>query len=331
MAKYLNRLYHYLGSDKMEVQNFQPTWAEERSHLLQQSLRMDNAKYPIDREYPVILDSKNVNYSYCLRSKNQEESNTKSKIIAHLNFLPRIVYQQPEQIPIAKIALVGNVATKQEFRGQGHMRKLINFAIDKAKSEGLDAVVLWSDLVEFYKRLGFTSLGKETRLFFTAKSLTKVSSIHQNIAYYEPKEMSDLELHEVINLRYPTSYCIERQLGEFRSLLSIPDMSLILKKKNQKIVAFAFLGKGVDFPGYIHEWGATSPKNLLEIVSFCLEQTGWQTVGLIAPHKLDPLWQKNFGKYKAHSEQHPLCLAYVINWDKKPMLDQCFFWGLDSI
>jgi GNAT superfamily N-acetyltransferase len=62
-----------------------------------------------------------------------------------------------------RVGRIGGVATHESLRGQGVASLLVEALIDRSRSLGLDAVVLWGTESPLYTRLGFTSRGVQLR------------------------------------------------------------------------------------------------------------------------------------------------------------------------
>ena len=98
--------------------------------ILQSCLRPEEVTFAIATEYPTVLSSHNKHRSYCL----YDETET----IAHVNLLPRLLYSK-EKAELAKIGLLGNVATAPQWQGKGIMKELMRHIFDEAKRLNLDA------------------------------------------------------------------------------------------------------------------------------------------------------------------------------------------------
>jgi thiosulfate reductase cytochrome b subunit len=64
---------------------------------------------------------------------------------------------------------VGSVVTDPEFRNRGFQRTLFNSAEEVAERLGIDVIVLWSNQLEFYQKLGLSgqlALGLGIHFFF---------------------------------------------------------------------------------------------------------------------------------------------------------------------
>ncbi|AHA28150.1 GNAT family N-acetyltransferase [Candidatus Liberibacter americanus] len=90
-----------------------------------------------------------INSSFCCR--NDEE------IIGSVRMTP--IY-----IGIVKGYLLGSIVVRPSYKNKGIGRKLIQMAIDAAKSKGSDVVILVGDF-SYYSRLGFKSVPWKAIIF----------------------------------------------------------------------------------------------------------------------------------------------------------------------
>lgn len=306
-----------IDKDLMHILQTTPSLKVHRDELLQKCLRPQNANYHICNEYPLVLSEQAFTNSFCVTSNHQ--------VIAHLNFLP-------QKIDILNgdsfdIALVGNVATHENFRGKGVMYFLFEYIKNHAKSKNIKAIILWSELVEFYQKLGFRKFGKEARYF-----ISRLESYSKgNIFRIEPGDLTLDDLKELLALRYPC-HTIRRSTHDFQTLLRIPDTLMLVSVSTQGAIdGFAIIGKGYDMVGVLHEWGAQKPEYLIQICHFALDRTGWDNLILLSPSRLDSNWEQTFRFYSERIEYHPVGLAHLVDQSFQKAVDSIHIWGLDAI
>ena len=173
-----------------------------RNKLITENLRPTPLPFPITDEYPIVLSPRKHQYSFCFENKGQ--------VVAHANLWPRKVVC-PNNKTVCKIGLIGNVATHSQFQGRGIMRELFHELELKANQQDLDGLMLWSDLVSFYHKLGFESFGNEVRF-----------QIHHNPYSYPKKQFSCLDastlsnhdLERILKLRPQVPYTVMRSTNE---------------------------------------------------------------------------------------------------------------------
>ncbi len=286
------------------------TLKKARNRLLQESLRPGDWNIPIHLEYPLALGAGRSLYLL-------EDGNLK----AHLNLLERNLLGTEG----LRVGLIGNVATKKESQKQGFMKQLLDYGKDLAKKKGLDALILWSDQNIFYEKMGFHPFGQEKRYHI------KRAPIHHPQQHFVRVTGDDLtqELKNQLQaLRPKVPYTLERSLGDFKSLLSIPYTILILGIDWRNIpVSYGILGKGYDMQGVVHEWGAVTLEDLQGLLGFIMDQAQLTELTLLAPGS-DQTWNSSLqGIYPA--ETHPVGWVYRI--EPRFCIEDLYIWGLDSI
>lgn len=308
-----------------------PSTTEEvrtRNRLLQHSLRPENFPIDIVDEYPLVLNPKIHQYSYC--------QFIEERAIAHFNLYPKDVVDASNRTFLT-VGLVGNVATDADSRGQGLMRTMFRYLDSTAGSMSLDALVLWSDLTQFYQKLGFESLASELLLSLSASSIqarVDKASIHcPPIHCLTPGELSDQLAVELMKLRPNWGLHLKRRPDEFRDLLTIPDCYLILVGETSHPLAYLILGKGYDMVKVIHEWGFEHIDPMLCGIQYLFERLSIEALFL-----LSPAWHKDKKVNEViaiaeSSQEQPMCFYRPIAKNQKNLncLQKLFVWGLDSI
>ncbi len=291
-----------------------------RDLLLQASLRASPTAYSIVDEYPIVLSPENRQYSFVLID------DATTHLIAHANLWPRRFIDRNTGVAYP-IALVGNVTTHPNYRARGFSRLLIEQLSQRVQETGLCAMFLWSDLVEFYHRLGFSQWGKEYRFYFQKSFLQAYSKSKRRYNGYRGSELEPSALNKLLAGRYPVPVTLERSLLEYQRLLAIPDSVILIDEAS--LGNFCIIGKGQDLIGVVHEWGFENQEAMLDAICHILKITGWSEVVLLAPDSLDPTWQQGLATYASKVEEHPTALAqFFTPW---PFGSKSYIWGLDSI
>ena len=270
-----------------------------RDRLLQASLRDESLPYGIAKEYPLVLSENASQWSWC--------GFIEDRMVTHINLWPR-------ELRGCRIGLIGNVATALDFRGRGLMQKMFDAMKEQAKDQGLTALVLWSDLPEFYQKLGFRSCGSERRYLFHYRQLLRYRPPHD----LEPVLPGKAE--QLLPHRYPTANTLARSTSEMLLQLSIPDTHTFAFANG-----YAIEGRGADLRGVVHEWGASSQEIMLGALHGITKMRGLEHIMLMAPGDLAPEWDRIYQAVALSSEQLPMALGYGES------LDDIFIWGLDSI
>ncbi len=296
-----------------------PQQFRQRNELLQKCLRPEPLPFPIEAEYPIVLAPEGSIYSYCVYEGEE--------ICSHANLWPRRAINELGEEAF-RLGLVGNVATDAALRGHGYMRSLLSTIEEEATSQGLAALVLWSDLDSFYHKLGFTSVGREYRFHYLRGSLPPcdIQPIHVGYSSY-----SDDFLANVLRLRLALPLTLGRNIEEFKRLLSIPWLKLYVSIKKDQPTAYALMGKGYDMVGVVHEWGAREPKELLKLLSYICQDSDLEQTMLLSPAGLSAHWRRTLAAVAALNEELPMALMRVIDPRHQSSLENLFVWGLDSI
>jgi GNAT superfamily N-acetyltransferase len=298
-----------------------------RNELLQTTLRPDPLPFPISKEYPIVLDPQNAQFSYCLIHDKQ--------IIAHANLWPRHLVSSYDD-HLGHIGFVGNVATHPEWQGQGLMTRLLQFLADVGTQQQLEALILWSDLDTFYHKKGYRSCGKEWLFGLPAKALAKFAQVEGKTRQLKfPVQDPDQYLIEALfSKRYTTPITIQRSVSEMKCLLKIPGCDLAILEDDGEIEAFAIIGKGYDMMGVVHEWGASYPDQLAACLGLMMKRLQYPEIYLLAPDSgFTAEWQCFFQKQASSVQSLPLALVKPLTSDAKilELLSASFIWGLDSI
>ena len=294
-----------------------------RDLLLASTMRDAPLLWSYSAEYPLVLADTPQAASTSLCAFSGEV------VIAHINVWPRQLVQASTQ-KIETIALVGNVASHADHRGQGHIRKLLTHAAETASLQGANAMILWSDLLEFYQNLGFTSNGRETRYVISRSD----RSVQTDLRKVGTADLSDDLLAAMLDLRPKFEWNLSRSTAEFRALLSIPECYLFVRTRGRQVLSWFVIGKGSDMAGVIHEWGAPSPEELLVDLQSLMHSYDIVELTLLAPGSLRGHWHKTFATRAKSSSTHSMALAKALNPAGEMTLGHLargFIWGLDSI
>lgn len=231
--------------------------------FLTSSLRPEHT-WSIDTEYPTALTPQNRHNVRVMTHNDQfiSHSVVKPMIIKS----PRIIY---------KAAGIGSVVTHENYRNQGLSQKILQECLTVAEQQKCDFAILWTNLHDFYRKIGFELGG------------TEISSAIQNefpapvtgLRYSSEKNVSA----EAINRLYSHHMVgTVRTPEEVKQYLKIPQTNLFTAwKADGTLAAYAVEGKGADLHNYIHEWGGNVPE-LLSLLSH-IRKTKNQTITIITP------------------------------------------------
>ena len=269
-----------------------------------------------------MLDPQFSNTSFCLLEKNE--------IIAHANLWPRFIHSTKSLTKTTtpeRIGLVGNVATDSRQRGKGIMKSLFAALENYAINNGISALILWSDLFQFYQKLGFTSLNSELRVCFH-RAKTKPSRGGQFVPI-SPSSLEDYETLNHLRMQLGTD-TLTRTADEFRQLASIPETHFFMQSRRNQITGYGIIGRGYDMVGVIHEWAVGSPEDLLQLINSVFAQSELEELYLLCPPSLEGSFISPIGNSVFHQEHACMALCKPVN-NNSVSLDDLFIWGMDSI
>ncbi len=157
---------------------------------------------------------------------------------------------------LMKVAGIGSVVTDPAYRNLGHSRSVLESTLEVAKRSACDIAILWTDLHDFYRKLGFELAGSEISLRLEKPFMPPSNDLR----FMESARISP----ESILRLYSQHTCgTIRSLEDVRRSLQIPNMRVYTAwDQNQQLLAYAVEGKGADLNGHIHEWGGAVSKLL---------------------------------------------------------------------
>jgi N-acetylglutamate synthase-like GNAT family acetyltransferase len=303
----------------IHFENISKDKINERNELLQKTLRDLSSTIEIEKEYPLALSSKDHNKSFCGIHEN--------RIVTHTNLLEKSVIKDDAlKTQVAKVGLIGNVATSPSMRGKGFMKETLSFIEKTAKDSGHKAVILWSDLDDFYQKLGYRKISTEFRYSFKHSSSPLSTNESFDTQILSTSEINKSILDQLRSLRRKSEYTLDRTNEEFSQLLGIPETYLIVSKKQNVIEAFAIIGKGADFIGVIHEWGFSNYEGFSNIVDLIFKITETPELTVLSPNPVEDFVQR-----RITSETHSMGFAKIFDPDFKDTIEKLYIWGLDSI
>jgi GNAT superfamily N-acetyltransferase len=144
-----------------------------------------------------------------------------------------------------QLLFVGSVVTDQAFRHRGLQRELFKAVEQAAREAEIDFLLLWSNQLDFYKKLGFELGGLQATW----------SSPHKNPLLKSPSAVQfgftrDIPMKDSWYRAFKRKpLTVERSLLEMQKLWQIPQM-MVAATEN----AYALYKKGEDFDGMCHEW-----------------------------------------------------------------------------
>lgn len=212
--------------------------------FLDHNLRKDQP-WSISQEYPLAISSTNINNIRILRD---EKGVVSSAIVKPL------LVKTPAGI--FRVAAIGSVVTSPNYRNLGHSHKILQSCLETAYAQGFDFAVLWTDLYEFYAKLGFELAGSEIAIEVDRPLQCET----EGLKFVESSKISPEAISKLYSLHTTGTV---RTVPDIQKHLQIPNARVYTAWNQQnQIQAYAIEGKGLDLGGYVHEWGGGVSKLL---------------------------------------------------------------------
>jgi len=241
--------------------------------FLQKNLQ-ENVPFHIVDEYPLALSKDNM--------ERMKVMLINDKVVSHCYWFP---YTIETSIGKLKVAGIGSVVTDPNHRNKGYSTRVLESCLKDIKQKGFQLAILWSNLTEFYERLGFCCAGLEHLLIVTSSEIPS----YQKRFIIEQYTYKDFE--QIFNLYKKQPYKVIRGEKEFEAYLGIPETYSFVAKLNEEIKAYAVIGKGKDFQNYIHEWAGDSSA-VIETIQHIAKTFDFDEVIVNIPFKESPIYQE---------------------------------------
>lgn len=204
-----------------------------------------NAQWSIAEEYPLAIDDSNLNNIRVMKADDTFLSAAVMK--------PQLM---KSPAGIFKMAGIGSVVTDPSHRNQGLSRQVLDDCLSAAKNHGCDFAVLWTNLYDFYRKIGFELAGHEVALTIDQPWSEEPSSLRFS-------QGGNVEAEAILRLYSMHMAGTIRTAEDVRKYLKIPNSTVYTAWDEQgRLQAYAVEGKGADLTGYIHEWGGGVSKLL---------------------------------------------------------------------
>lgn len=210
------------------------------------------SEWSIAQEYPTALSKTNL---HNMRIITEED-----RILSHAVLKPLIV-KTPHVV--LKVGAIGSVVTAESRRGEGLSTKILESCLQEARRQDCDIAVLWTNLHDFYRRLGFELAGFEQS--YVIDQMLEIGGPKLNF-----KTSKQVDAGAIYRLMQKHTVMTHRTHEDVRRFLQIPNSTLYTAWANDgRLEAFAVEGKGADLGDYVHEW-AGSITSLLQLCNFIL-------------------------------------------------------------
>lgn len=241
-------------------------------NFLDKSLRQEQ-NWSIDKEYPTALNLNNLNN---IRVIIEDDA-----VVSHAVLKPMIV-KTPTML--LRVGAIGSVVTDSAHRNKGLSRRILEDCLKSAERQGCDIAILWTNLYDFYGKLGFELAGGEISFVIEKEFTTE----NFDLTFMDSTKVGAEAILRLYNQHSVTTL---RNADEIRKFLNIPQTQLYTAwDKNNNLVAYAVVGKGADLGGYVHEWGGGVSK-LLSLFSY-IRKTRNSAITIITPPHCKNLIEK---------------------------------------
>lgn len=263
--------------------------------FLNKNLR-NECQWSIDREYPTALTPNNRHNMNVVMDENT--------IVSHAVLKPLII-KSPHLI--YKVGAIGSVVTNENYRNQGWSQKIIQRCNELALDQQCDISILWTNLYDFYRKMGYELAGYEMSYVFD-----------HELAYdkeaYKYSAENNVSPDAIAKLYMQHSVATIRTLEEFKKFTQIPNTKIYTAwTKQGALAAYAIEGKGVDLQNYIHEWGGSVPA-LINLLGYIREHKK-QSFTLITPKHSQNLNAK-LQAMASYSNMGYLGMIKILNFEQ---------------
>lgn len=253
------------------------------------------SNWSIDQEYPLALNPTNL--------KNITVIEDNEAIVSHA-VTKNIILKSP--LGLLKVAAIGSVVTDKAHRNKGLSQSILKQAVDSAQAEKCDVAILWTDLYDFYRKVGFELVGSEVSFDLSGD----LPETEHELKFLTSQAVSPEALLKVYSSHTVGSV---RNLADIQKSLRIPNTNVYTAwDKQGQLKAYAIEGKGVDLLGYIHEWGGML-SDLVPLLRFAQQETP-RKLTLIASHHNKGLIRR-FKELSIPSHEGYLGMINILNTD----------------
>ncbi|MBX3021023.1 MAG: GNAT family N-acetyltransferase [Bdellovibrionales bacterium] len=221
--------------------------------------------WSIAEEYPLAIHFSNLNNVRVIR---ETDGNFLSAAV-----MKPLIIKCPAGL--FKAAAIGSVVTSPDHRNKGLSTKVLEACIEAGRDHGCDFAILWTNLYDFYRKIGFELGGVEV-------SLSIPENIQADPAGLRFMQSNRVDPEAILRLYSQHTTGSIRTGEDIRKFLQIPNSRVYTAwDAENKLQAYAVEGKGADLDGYIHEWGGGVSK-LLPLLQFAVKSSK-RPLHLISP------------------------------------------------
>lgn len=216
----------------------------------------------VDEEFALLLRPENAERNlFIINEALPKHSFPSWPVVSAASYRPFEFRLKGRPLPL-KCAGIGLVVTAPEHQRMGY-GNLIQTEIETRahKNDGALFSVLWSDLVQFYTKLGYVAAGAEMQWQFDSADLDilkkRLEAEVPRPSEFHIAPLSNIAMIEEIYKN--SSIGPQRNFSSYQELLNLPDTyayGAFVKDPKQiqpKLVAYAFMGKARDLRDTLHE------------------------------------------------------------------------------
>ncbi len=215
-----------------------------------------------------------------------------------------------------KIAALGLVVTRGDHRKRGLSRKLVLEAETRAVAQGAALMCLWSDLLEFYTKLGYVLASSEISWDLSLIDDVEELAISENLPVDAIRALSASDISQLLEVYAAEPLGPQRVAQVFERQLAQSDSLALAHVHEGRLLGYALAGKGRDLRNVVHEMvgePASFPALLTAARTALLSRTdsAQMPVRLQFPytHPVQPDLEALF----ASGEQGAVCFAKILH------------------
>jgi hypothetical protein len=163
--------------------------------------------------------------------------------------------------------MIGSVYTDPLWRNRGFAHACVRSCTEKLAAGGALVIALWSDLDELYAPLGFRRAATEW-IYELEERKCRVAAA-QRTAAFEVAAAQAGDWSALEAMYAAKSVRADRRPGSLAELAAAPACTTLVARRGGVPVAYASLGRGDDFAGFIHEWAGDGDGVLACFTELC--------------------------------------------------------------
>jgi predicted GNAT family N-acyltransferase len=237
---------------------------KDRPEFRQESLALIEKSFGYEKD-----QSYSVDFYSLIRKENDENRFLllkEEKLIGHIGVKKKIFHFHNFE---STFIFIGGIAIAESERGKGYFQKLMDHVLNHYKND-CALFMLWSDKSSLYEKFGFHLSIGQMQLNPSELELKEFRKIKYKQCNYEEK----VQIQELYNSFIETQFfCPKRTEYSWKEIEDITSSDLYIKKYKEKIICYAFVGKGKDLANTCHEIAFAEEKMMKDYILNPLFQT----------------------------------------------------------